>query len=125
MSADPISVQWTLRGVIVRLPDEIDAANSDQVHTALTGALDAAPAVLVADMTGTTYCCSMGLGVLIATHRAAQRAGVALRVAGVHSRVRRILTVTGADQLLDIYPDAEAALAKSTAGPDAVTEAVG
>lgn len=119
MPVDSIPVQWTLRGVVVRLPDEIDATNSGQVHIALTDALDAAPAILVADMTRTAYCCSEGLRVLIETHRAAQRAGTPLRIAGVSTRVGRILMLTGTNELLDVYASTEAALAQPTAQPTA------
>lgn len=117
MSVDAIPIQWTLRGVVVTLPDEIDAANSELVHAALAGALNASPAVLVADMTGTTYCGSEGLHVLAGTHRAAQQAGIPLRIAGVHAMVHRILTLTGVNQLLDVYPSTEAAFAQPTARP--------
>lgn len=111
MSVDSIPVQWTLRGAVVRLPDEIDHFNSEQVSIALKETLDAAPAVLVADMTHTTYCCSDGLRALLHTHHAAQQACIPMRIAGVHARVRRILVVTGTNEVLDVYPSTEAALA--------------
>lgn len=118
MPADSIPLRWTLRGAVVRLPGEIDPTNSEQVHTALLDALNAAPAVLVADMTATTYCGWEGLRVLVNTHQAAQRAGIALRIAGVRTTVRRVLELTGATELLDVYPSTGAALAPGTAQPD-------
>lgn len=117
MSVDSIPVQWTLRGMIVRLPDEIDATNNERVRIALADALEASPAVLVADMTLTTYCCSEGLRVLLRAHEAAERAGIPLRIAGVHDRVRRILVLTGTSELLDVYPSIEAAFAQPAPGP--------
>lgn len=118
MPVDSIPLQWTLRGAVLRLPDEIDVSNCEQVRSALSDVLDAAPAVLVADMIGTAYCCSEGVRLLIESHRAAEQAGIPLRMAGVHTRVRRILMLTGTYGLFDVYPSAEAALAEATAGPD-------
>lgn len=117
MSVDAIPVQWTLRGMVVRLPDEIDATNIEQISVALADALARTPAVLVADMTLTTYCCSEGLRTLLRTHQAAQRAGIPLRIAGVHPRVRRILMLTGTNEFLDVYPSIEAALARPALCP--------
>ena len=117
MSVDAIPVRWTLRGVIVGLPDEIDATNIEQVRAALADALDGAPAMLVADMTRTTYCCSEGLRTLLRTHQAAQQAGTPLRIAGVQPQVRRILMLTGTNEFLDVYPSIEAASAQAAIWP--------
>ena len=126
MPADSIPIQWTLRGVVARLPDEIDATNSELVRGALREVLDSAPAVLVADMTLTTYCCSEGMQALVDVHQAAQRAGIPLRIAGLHPLVRRMLMLTGINELLDVYPSIDAALALSTLGAaSAGTEAGG
>ena len=114
MAADSFPIQWTLRGAIVRLPDEIDTTNSELVRRALSQALDSAPAVLVADMTLTTYCCSEGMRALVNIHQAALRGGIPLRIAGVHPLVRRMLMLTGINELLDVYPSTDAAFAPPT-----------
>lgn len=111
MAVDVIPVRWTLQGAVVRLPGEIDLTNSEQLRTALDETLNAAPAVLVADMSSTAYCCSEGLRILIMTHQAGQRAEIPLRIAGVQARVSRLLALTGATKVLDVYPSTEAALA--------------
>lgn len=111
MPDDTIPVQWTLRGAVVRLPGEIDAVNCEQVRIALNETLRAVPAVLVADMTCTTFCASDGLRVLMQAHRAAQRAESALRIAGMNPRIGRIVTLIGAGEILDVYPSTEAAFA--------------
>lgn len=118
MQVDSIPVQWTLHGAVVRLPDELDPTNSEQVHTALIDTLNAGPSVLVADMTCTTQCGWDGLRVLVKTHQAAQRAGTPLRVAGMHTRARWLLALTGASELLDMYPTTDAALTYVLAEPD-------
>jgi anti-sigma B factor antagonist len=97
--------------VVVTLPGEIDVVNASQVYDALTRARGSGTAVVVADATETTFCDCAGTGALIrALHRAAA-AGTELRLAAATSRqVRRILELTGADQVLDTYPTLTAAL---------------
>jgi anti-sigma B factor antagonist len=96
--------------VVVTLPAEIDISNDGLVEDELTSALGDGVAVLVADGTRTTFCASAGMSVLIRTHRQAQAAGIQLRVVASPA-VRRILELTGADQVLDAYPDLADALA--------------
>jgi anti-anti-sigma factor len=96
--------------VVVTLPSEIDLTNASEVHDALTRALESGTAVVVVDATKTTFCDCAGVRALIRAHRQATAAGADLRVASTTSRtVRRILELTGADQVLDTYPTLTAA----------------
>jgi anti-sigma B factor antagonist len=96
--------------VVVTLPAEIDISNDGLVEDELTGALGDGLAVLVADGTRTTFCASAGVSALIRAHHQAQAAGTQLRVV-TSPPVRRILELTGADQVLDAYLDLADALA--------------
>ena len=96
--------------VVVTLPAEIDISNDGLVEDELTGALGDGLAVLVADGTRTTFCASAGMSALIRAHRQAEAAGTQLRVVASPA-VRRILELTGADQVLDTYPGLADALA--------------
>lgn len=90
--------------VAVTLPAEIDVTNVGKVRDALARALETGTAVVIADAAGTTFCDCAGVGALVHAHRQAAAAGTGLRVAAATSRkVRRILELTGADQVLDIY----------------------
>jgi anti-anti-sigma factor len=91
------------------MPAEIDAVNADQIHQTLLSAVSLGTAVLVIDMSGTTFCDSAGVHAIIATYRQAAANGTRLRLAT--TAVLRILTVVGADELIPIYPTLEAALA--------------
>jgi anti-sigma B factor antagonist len=95
---------------VVTLPAEIDASNDGLVEEELASALSDGLAVLVADGTRTTFCSSSGMSVLIRVHRQAAAAGTRLRVVPGPA-VRRILDLTGADQVLDTYPSLADALA--------------
>jgi anti-sigma B factor antagonist len=101
---------------VVTLPDEIDTSNDGQVQDTLTSALDDGTAVLVADAGATAFCGCSGVTALLLTHHRAAAAGAQLRVVGSPS-MRRILELTGADQVLNTYPTLAAALADRQA-PD-------
>ncbi len=94
----------------VTLPAEIDISNDGLVEDELTSALGDGLAVLVADGTSTTFCASAGMSALIRAHHRAEATGKQLRVVASPA-VRRILELTGADQVLDTYPSLADALA--------------
>ena len=100
------------RAEVVTLPAEIDISNDGLVEDELTSALGDGLAVLVADGTRTTFCASAGMSALLRAHHQAQAAGTQLRVVASPA-VRRILELTGADQVLDTFPS----LADALAGP--------
>ena len=101
---------------VVTLPAEIDMSNDGLVEDELTNALADGLAVLVADGTRTTFCASAGMSALIRAHHQAQAAGTQLRVVASPA-VRRILELTGADQVLDTYPSLADALAERHTPP--------
>jgi anti-sigma B factor antagonist len=66
---------------------------------------------IVLDLSGVSFCDSAGLNVLIGAWRQADASGAVLVLACVPEPVRRILEMTGANQLLRVYDtvtDAEA-----------------
>jgi anti-anti-sigma factor len=103
------------RLAVVPLPAEIDATNDGQVQDTLTSALDNGMAVLVADAGRTTFCGCSGVTALLLTHHRAAAAGAQLRVVVGSPPMRRILELTGADQVLNTYPTLAAALAEGQA----------
>ena len=96
---------------VVTLPGEIDTSNDGQVQDTLTCALDDGTAVLVADAGRTTFCGCSGVTALLLTHHRAAAAGAQLRVVVGSPSMRRILELTGTDQVLHTYPTLAAALA--------------
>jgi anti-anti-sigma factor len=114
---DACPVQWSGRRATVTLPAEIDILNGQMVRKTLEDVLASGAIVVVADMTSTTFCASEGLHILIRAHVQAAANGVALRLACPGPVVRRVMELTAADQVLDIYPSLEAALAGRAADP--------
>jgi anti-sigma B factor antagonist len=94
---------------VVTVPTEIDVTNTDEIRQALLSAADHDLAVLIIDMSGTTFCDSAGVQAIIAAYRQATATGTDLRL--VATATLRILTLVGADQLIPIYPTLDAALA--------------
>ena len=94
---------------VVSLPTEIDLANGEQVHDALTRALGRGAAVLIADATLTTFLSCAGLDALTRAHHQATAAGAQLRIAASPA-VRRILGLTGTEHRFQTYPTLTAAL---------------
>jgi anti-sigma B factor antagonist len=91
------------------MPAEIDAVNAENVRHELLSAASLGAAVVVIDMSGTTFCDSAGVQAIIAAYRQAAADGTELRL--VATAVLRILTVVGVGQLVPIYRTLETALA--------------
>ena len=109
MTAEGVEFRWIGQQVVVTLPAEIDAVNADSIHQALLAEARHDTAILIIDMSRTTFCDSAGVQVIIDTYKHAAAARTRLRL--VATAVVRILTLVGVDQLMPIYPTLEAALA--------------
>lgn len=72
--------------VVVTLPREIDMTNACQVSQRLCAALAAGAPIVVADMTATRFCDSMGLRALVLAHEQASASSAELRVAASAQR---------------------------------------
>jgi anti-anti-sigma factor len=114
VSAEDYEVQRVGRHAVITMPAEIDAANADEIGRVLLAAVSPGTAILIIDMSGTTFCDSAGLKAIIAAHARAAKTDTELRL--VAPAVLRILTIVGVDQLIPIYPTLEAALAEPDTG---------
>jgi anti-anti-sigma factor len=70
---------------------------------------------LLIELTGVSYVDSASIGCLMDLYRQVSAAGGTLKLAGVQKRVETMLTMTGAQSFLEIYPD-EAGAIKSFGG---------
>jgi anti-sigma B factor antagonist len=57
--------------VVIALPKEIDVTNSFGLRETLAEAIGRHPAVVVADMSATTFCDSSGMGAIVGAYRQA------------------------------------------------------
>jgi anti-sigma B factor antagonist len=96
---------------VVATPEEIDIANAAALRAAL---LDAGPqgrGTVVVDMSGTQFCDSAGLHVLVRAHKRARAAGGELLLVVPATTVLRVFTITGIDRLIPNFSSLDEALA--------------
>jgi anti-sigma B factor antagonist len=104
-------VQWLDRVALVTVPVEVDISNADNVRDDLLSVVKDSPAVLVVDMSGTTFCDSAGVNSLVRVYQQALAVGATVRLVVTASAVQRLLAITGVDHLIDTFPTVDAALA--------------
>jgi len=96
---------------ILPLEGEIDLHVSPEVAESLRTLIATKPPQLVVDLTKVTYLDSSGLAVLIEGMQNVQEYGGRFAVAGVQENVKHILDVARLDQVFQIFPDVDTALA--------------
>ena len=96
---------------VVRPEPEIDLGNADRLRFALLRAMTDSPPVVVVDMTGTAFCDSTGLNVLVRAHKQLEAAGGELRVVIREPTLLRIFAVTGISSMFHMFTTLDEALA--------------
>jgi anti-sigma B factor antagonist len=104
-------VVWVGQVAVVTLPAEIDTTNADQVRESLLGVVNQGAASLVADLSQTTFCDSTGVSALVRTFKRATASGGGMRLVVSSPAVHRVLSITGVDHLMPLYPSVAASLA--------------
>jgi anti-sigma B factor antagonist len=97
----PVAVRDGL--AVVTTPDEIDIGNAGLLREALLTAASSGAPVVVVDMSGTEFCDSTGLNVLVRALGQSTQEGGELRLVVGGTGLRRILTVTGVDGIFRLY----------------------
>ncbi len=94
-----------VKPVVVVLPAEIDVTNSEHVLDQLVTSLAPGVDIVIADMTGTSFCDSSGVHAIISAHEAAVSRGIKMRLAvSPDGSVRRVLQLIGVGHVLPVYP---------------------
>jgi anti-sigma B factor antagonist len=81
-----------------------------EFSTSANGALSSGARKVVIDFSSVEYLDSAAIGCLMDLYRQATNSGATLKLAGVQRRVETMLTLVGANQFMEIYPDAAAAV---------------
>ena len=103
---------------VVAAPEEIDVRNADWLEKVLLQAHHGGYGTFVVDMTGTRFCASAGLGVLVRAHNRALAQGGELRlVIPARAMVLRMFAMSGLDQVIPNFPGLDEALAPAPATP--------
>jgi anti-anti-sigma factor len=77
---------------------------------AVAGLIAGGEKKVVIDLDSVNYVDSASIGCLMDLHRQATAASGAIRLAGVQKRVETMLTMTGAQNFLEIHPDQASAV---------------
>jgi anti-sigma B factor antagonist len=104
-------VQWAGSQAVVTLPEEIDISNTNQVREQLLVLINRGAAVLVADLSATVACDYSGTDALLRAYGRAVLNGTEFRLVAGSNIVRRMLTLSGLDRLVPVYPSLEGATA--------------
>jgi anti-sigma B factor antagonist len=99
------------RSNVLPLKGEIDLHVSPSVTTSLNSMIEKKPERLVVDLSGVTYIDSAGLAALIGAMQKVEGYGGKFLLAGLQETVRSIFEISRLDQVFQIFPDADAALA--------------
>jgi anti-sigma B factor antagonist len=119
MSDNGLRISRRRRHVVVTAPAEIDLVNVSVLSDQLTAACRS-PNVVTVDMTATTFCDSAGIRALAHAWRLAAANGGELRLAIGGSPARRVLELTGLDQLVPVYRDVHQSLNTPRSGSGSV-----
>jgi anti-sigma B factor antagonist len=118
VSGERYPVLWIGQVAVVTLPAEIDVTNADSVRDELHAALNQSAVLLIADMSRTNFCDSSGVSAMVRVFRRAVASGSAMRLVVSTPAVQRVLSITGVDRLVDVFPSVAASLAGPYGEPD-------
>ena len=97
---------WT----VLAVTGELELATAPQLRQRVVGLVSAGDIRLILELSGVDFIDSVGLGVLVAVLKRVRGRGGEVVVAGAGPRVGDLLRVTRLDEILDLYPDVDAAL---------------
>jgi anti-sigma B factor antagonist len=112
----PCRVLWSGLTAVVSLPAEVDISNADEIREELLAVINCGAEVMIVDMSKTSFCDSAGVGALVRAFRRATSGGTKMRLVIAGPPVERVLTLTGIDRLIEIYPSVAAAVGSSKRG---------
>ena len=102
---------WIGQVAVITLPEEIDVTNADMVQEELLSVMNQGAALLIADASKTNFCDSAGVSALVRVFRQASSSASAMRMVVSTPAVQRVLSITGVDRLVGIFPSVAASLA--------------
>jgi anti-anti-sigma factor len=122
VSDDTYPVQWMGPQAVVALPEHIDVSNAGRIREQLLLVINSGAATLIADMTATVSCDHAGADAVARAYQRAAVSGAQLRLVVTAPIVRRVLSLSGLDRLVSIYPSLEAAIAAGAPAAEVLVE---
>ncbi len=96
--------------VVLKLDGRLDASTTTRVKGKIDAVVEGKGCNLVIDMGGISFIDSSGLGILIASLRAINKAGGDIKISSLQDQVRSVLELTRLHHLFEIYDDCELAV---------------
>ena len=94
----------------------LDATNSSILEKQALDTIDQGSRRLLIDFSGLQYISSAGLRTVLVIAKRIKAAGGQLALSSMNPQIAEVFKVSGFDSILDIYPSADAAKAKLSAG---------
>lgn len=91
--------------VVVSVTGEIDGGTEREFRDGLVSVLSQGALRLVVDLAAVPFMASAGVAVLMGLHRALTVRGGSVVLAAPRPVVARVLSLTGADEVISVYPD--------------------
>ncbi len=120
MLEDICPVRWAGQQAVVALPEHMDESNAGQFGEELLSVINRGATALIADMTATIWCDHAGADAVVRAFQRAVISGTELRLVVTTPHVSRVLSLSGLDRLVCIYPSLEAATACPSSAPATV-----
>ena len=95
---------------VVRVAGELDHETVPALRAAMQETIDG-HRDLILDLHAVTFLDSSALGMCVTHHKTLRKRGGSLRIANASSRALTLLTLSGLNQVLQLYPTLDAALA--------------
>ena len=111
MVSQTCPVRWARRHAVMELPEHVDVSNAGQIREELLSAINRGAQSLIADMTATISCDHAGADAVARAYQRATISGTELRLVVTAQIVRRVISISGLDRLVPVYPSLEAAAA--------------
>jgi anti-sigma B factor antagonist len=89
--------------VVVVVTGEVDSSNAQKLLLKLDQLVEQDRTWIIVDMSGVTFCGTLGVSALVRTRSKAQSAGGWLRLAGCSDHFRRVLQVSGRHRMFPRY----------------------
>ena len=105
--------------VVAALRGELGIASAQALRVQMLGLLRAASHLII-DLSAVEHADASGLAVLVSSGHRARLLGGSLRLAAPSPQVARVLSATGVNRHLDIFPTVRAAITGQPGLPDAI-----
>lgn len=97
---------------VIPLEGEIDLHVSPHIAATLSAAIKEKPNRLIVDLAKVTYIDSSGLATLIESMQSVEKYGGKFALTGLQETVKPIFEIARLDQVFQIFPDVDSALAR-------------